>query len=293
MALQPAVKPRRIGPRGGAYDKVGNAASLTAEPDTTVGNSITLSWSAAGGLAPIVDNDLFWRVDNGSWNQEGLSESATSYNFGQRSPGTYEWYIRSEDAAGNTATSTTDRFEVIGVTWDEDEAPLQEGASTFVSLGSYEKSTYNYNGVNMPYYKGVGGDIAGWEGTIQTSFLQFDFDPKSVIDADIWDDFEVAVGPVVMNSIRVHDLDDSLTAYSGGLKDLGSTWFDTAKGNGILVINMDDVSQDTYTDNDDRIGSSITAPETRLRIDLDIALVGGGTQNYVIDVLIDWAAGIA
>lgn len=261
-------------------DRSPDSVTLLPEIDAHVGAPVVVEWENTRiGDAPLVSNFVHYRVDGGSWQQVSVSAGATSANLGSFGHSSVQWYVENEDAAGNVATSSTSSFDVRTVYWDQDAAPLEAGL-TFVSLGDYDVSTYN----GLLYYKGVGGSLPqhGYD-AISTSALLFDFDAKSDIDSTYWGEFVEFVGPKVVNSIKVHDLDDKLGDYSGGLRDLGSTWFDTNKGNGILVINMDDVSADE--------GS--TAPETRLQIDMDVLLADGGTENIVIDVYIDWADGIA
>ncbi|WP_439150703.1 calcium-binding protein [Sulfitobacter sp.] len=260
-------------------DRAADTVALVAEPNALVTDTVTVNWSnTRTSDAPLVSNMVNYRVDSGSWQTKDIAVDATSAALGTFESGTVEWYIRNEDAAGNVETSETDSFDVSSVIWDEDAPGLSEGWMPFVSLGIYEVSTYD----GLPYYIGVGGKMPAWD--IQTSGIMFDFDPKSAINADVWANYdnEVAGGElIIVNTIKVHDLDNKLGDYSGGLRDLSNFWYDTDDF-GILKINMDDVSQDE--------GS--TAPETRLQIDLDIPLVGGGVENYVIDVYVDWAFGI-
>ncbi|MEY2984653.1 MAG: hypothetical protein RLZZ568_1270, partial [Cyanobacteriota bacterium] len=197
---------------------------------------------------------------------------------------------RDGDNYSPETTSGDTPITPVSVIWDDD-SPTTEvvaasgfGTAIFTSLGLYRNGTTTVNGLELPYFRNVGFDPVDFGGVgTDSARIYFDFDDKASIDSAVWgpDSTSTFGGKFdIVNSIRVHDLDNVLGDYANGLQNLASTWWYTDE-KGRLTINTDDFD-----------GETRSGADTRLRVDIDIPLAGGGTQNFVFDGYIDWANGI-
>lgn len=250
--------------------------NLPATIDTGAGELYTQSTTfSVDGLQS--GNRVYYSLDGGStWQTSAVDQTVIALNTNQSN----DIRVRQVDGINYSPETTAGANSVTPVTviWDDDSPTTAIGSFSFTSLGLYSKSTFN----GKPLYSNVQFD-SGNDGTADEAKIYFDFDNKSDIDSGVW-------GPgssgtfngkyLIVNSIKVHDLDNQLSDYANGLQTLGDAWWFTDEL-GRLTINTDDFSAD-----------DTSGADTRLYVDIDIPLIGGGTQNFVFDGYIDWGPNI-
>lgn len=250
--------------------------NLPSTVDTGAGVLYTQSATfSVGGLQS--GNQVYYSLDAGSsWQTAAVDQTTIAMNQNQSND------IRVRQADGSNyspeTTSADNPVTPVNVIWDEDDGTTQIGSLTFTSLGLYRSGTFN----GKPLFENVGFDSDN-NGTIDSARIYFDFDDKSAIDSSVWGNsssFTFGGKDEIVNTIKVHDLDNNLSDYAGGLQNLATTWWFTDEL-GRLTINTDDFD-----------GEDTNGADTRLYVDIDIPLVGGGVQNFVFDGYIDWASGI-